>query len=189
MLTIQSKTQTTVILLASSPLKAGTLVEFLPSGVRASVGRYLGQRTYEVKVAIGNDDAVRLADWWRLKQPESFKLMAPLQFFESGNGATLDITTNVLPTNHIAGSLGWDLWYRPDNLHPWFEVAAGNDLEVRGKAIGKIDDAAWPAGLWLFKATAFYKTNLVPVSNAQFSWELKEVTETILKTYELQLGA
>jgi hypothetical protein len=191
MLTITSRTEDKVYISSPKPLATGTLVEFLPSKQRGAVGNYLGNKIYEVSAKVDRSDrTANVVDWWSLKQPPSFSQSAPLQFFEtSDTAANLDITIRNLPSDHRAGSLGWDLWYSPDREHPWFRIAAGNDLTNPGNARGSIERASWPSGLWLFRAKAFYKTNLVPVSAVELSWQEPVATNVLVKTLEMRLGS
>ena len=187
-LTISKTTPQGYIVTASSPLRIGQLLEFHPSAIIRTVLTALDDRQYLVTTASSSpqDTQVNFKQWWSYKQPPSSARTVGSQFFEySSSNATFKAKTVRLPKGHVAGSLGWDLWYRPDAEHPWLHVLKGNDADKSGEVAHTELNALWPAGVWLFKATCFYKTNLVPISSVEVPFELSSSNSDISFTYQL----
>lgn len=188
-LTLLAANDTTYTVNTDEPLNAGQLLIFWPSQTIGSVGSRVELTTnYIVNVATADlaDTSVDLYRWWQLKEPSSAVRTVGRNFFAPPNlsedgvelDATLLATATSLPKDHTAGSLGWDLWYRPDSKHPWLHILKGNDRYAPGVCAFTQLGASWPAGLWLFKAAAFYTTNLVPLATTEVAFNYPLLTSS-----------
>lgn len=170
---------------AERPLRLGQLITFLPSQTVGTVTSLVEDKNcYLVSTTnapVMTDTQLVFTSWWKLKQPPASNRLVGSKFFEpatAGQQSIFRATANNLPAQHVAGSLGWDLWYRPDSKHPWLHILCGHDVQ-RGECLHREAEAQWPLGQYLFKAAAFYQTNLIPLSRHQFQFELLEPNYTL----------
>jgi hypothetical protein len=162
---------------SNQPLQAGQLLLFLPSNTVGSVlNRLPDTDTYLVATDTPPDKLDRLVtfySWWKQQQPNSSARLVAVEFFSKGldnSPAILKASPYSLPTDAQPGSLGWDFWYKLDPSQPWLHILKGNDLTESGCFFTQ-PSAQWPSGFWLFKATLFYKTNLIPLARGQHYFE------------------
>jgi hypothetical protein len=180
---------------ADRPLRIGQLITFLPSETIGAVTSLVPDKNcYLVSTPtppVTADTQLVFTNWWKLKQPASSARLVASKFFEPAEPVAAGIfkaTAQNLPKQHVAGSLGWDLWYRPDSKHPWLHILRGHDADS-GQCLHIETGGKWPVGHYLFKASAFYQTNLIPLARQQFQFELAEPTLTLDFTFQFDLSA
>lgn len=160
------------VVTSNSTLNPGQLLKFNPSQIIGYVSKYIKNGLYLVKATnpqVSDTEAV-LYSWWTLQQPPSAAACVGKVFFSPATTACQLLTQIITNKEMTPGSLGWDLWYCPDQEHPWLHVAKGNDLDNPGYCKFLSENAKWPSGRYLLKVTLFHKTCLVPLGSGSYEW-------------------
>jgi hypothetical protein len=177
---------------SSEPLLPGQLLVLLPSETIAAVIRRVDNTRCYLATPTSNkpvktDTGVAFYNWWQQQQPPaSSRLVSPLFFVPADD---LDIAELIaipskLQRDQRPGSLGWDLWYCPTSNQPWLHVLKGHDDASYMCTFAQLS-VKWPPGCWLFKATLFYKTNLVPIATSQYAFKTIAPQSTFRFTFQL----
>jgi hypothetical protein len=172
-ITIQQSIAGGYLVQADQPLRLGQLVTFLPSNSTGYVAGYARNKRYQVLTpAPATDTSVEQQAWWTQRQePTAALCLSPNFFIPSTSPAQLAVQTSTSKAQE-PGSLGWDLWFRPEHTIPWVHVLKGNDLDHPGQSLHSQPNASWPKGHYLYRATQFYKTSLVPLGTVSHQWTL-----------------
>jgi len=176
------------------PVRLGQSFRFFPSQITGTAITKLSDTDTKYFVTAATTDltdtAVSQNIWWRPTQPLSSARCVGRNFFTpSDDDCAFLATCTTIPTAHHAGSLGWDLWYAPDSRHPWLHILKGNDLYDRGRCSYTELGSTWPLGNWLFRATMFYQTNLVPVSASAHNFQILTKTDSINFNFNCEFDA
>lgn len=173
---------------ADSPLQKGQTIVFSPSNIKGFVSSVGRNQEFFVKTneqPSKLDKAAELYSWWTLKQPASALLRVSKKFFKESS-TTAQLKVNLITQKETdMGSLGWDLFYKVDEKQDWLHILRGNDLEEQNVCQFKLENALWPKGIYLFKCTLFYRSNLVPLGESSFIWDLVQPTQNLTKTIYL----
>lgn len=182
---------------STEPIRIGRRFIFLPSNQPGVVVAKISKVSREYLVAtekvFATDRALTEDNWWQVEHPPSSARCVGKLFFppnsDPNEHCEFRATTARLPTTHSSGSLGWDLWYAPDKQHPWLHLLKGNDLNRPGVCTYTELGSQWPIGIYLFRATLFYKTNLVPLANTQLEYIARSETQQIFLNFNFKFDA
>lgn len=166
---------------SDKPLRVGQILQFMPSGNKGRVNYYNKNQTYVIssEEVAPTDTSVEFYKWWNLQEPSSAMCLFGLIFFKPSEEEAV-FKAELSPTfSTSAGSIGWDLWFKTDSQLAWAHLLKGNDLQEQNVCEFKQPGAMWPRGTYLFKATLFYRTSLLPMSKVEYEWKVLSPTQLI----------